>query len=555
MSGKTIRLVPGRMMSLRNALRKESERLQAAADQVARVTANLDMDLKAKAGISSSIEQLRRSLKQQAENLTIMARLAEEAEAGLAQKDEDLAGEASELLYTMKQMLNHAGAAQVAVGAQSATFGLKNGVASLQQHAQLDATSSMGSLFGGFDSGSVGNGVSLESLGTGKLTDGAFSLKETIGSSEVLIGAGVGAAAGIGGLGLAGMLGGGSGGGRISQTSSVSKKKKKKNIFQRFGDSVEEKWNDAKEGAGKLWKDTKNAASDLWEDTKDVASDIWDGTKEIASDIWDGTKEVASDIWDGTKELASDAWDGAKNVWNGVKTVAQSKPVEYIWEIGGSVVGGIADVGSFCGHVATGNFVKAGTDVYSFVNNFFDGSQDLVALTIYGMGSGVEAFGGNAEMVQRFYDGAEEFSNRDGLAGELRASGLEGVADALDVVDTGVGIYKFGSGIKGLADGTLLKPGENPLDKFRKNLFEFSGWKLAENPADIYQHVPTVLEKIEYFDDLASNYDLAYKYVDGALDGKTIETILENTQIGKLYDGATDIYEDIKEYKEAIFGK
>ena len=48
-----IKLIPGRMAQLRGALRSEAERLQQAANQVARIGDALDMELKSREGIDT----------------------------------------------------------------------------------------------------------------------------------------------------------------------------------------------------------------------------------------------------------------------------------------------------------------------------------------------------------------------------------------------------------------------------------------------------------------------------------------------------------------------
>ena len=106
-----IKLVPGRMAQLRQTLNTEQARLQKTADQLARIAASLDMELKARQSIDSNLTRLRSDLKRQAGNMGTMVGLANTAEAGLAETDQDLANKASELLYTMRQMMQSAGAA------------------------------------------------------------------------------------------------------------------------------------------------------------------------------------------------------------------------------------------------------------------------------------------------------------------------------------------------------------------------------------------------------------------------------------------------------------
>ena len=514
-----IKLVPGRLAQLRQTLNAEQARLQETADQLARIAASLDMDLKARQSIDSSLTRLRSDLKRQAGNMGTMVGLASTAEAGLAETDQDLANQASELLYTMRQMMQSAGVAGAAAGAAA-------GVAAslpkpaftlgslLNQYAFQTMTDLFDHKFVTYDQ----VGVSLEALSE-KLRDSLPTLGTPAGISAALGGAMVG-------TGLGSLLGALNNSGKVLGASAQKATGKKNSTKQ---EKKKETWQDKLKGFG---SSLAGAASDVWDGAKDAASDVWDGAKDAASDLWDGAKDTASDLWEGAKDVGGTVWDKAKDI-------ANSKPMEYVWEMGGSVVGGAADVFSFCVNVGKRDFTGAAADTYSFVDNFFDFSQDLSALGAYGLGAGFEALGiGGDDVMDRAIEMADEISGRDGLKGELEASGFDTAADVVGGVDATVGTYKFITGIKSLKDGVgSIFSAKDHGAQLKKVLFESSGWKL---PGAV-TNSSAVLQNIGQRGAVISNVNMVYKYMDGFLEDSGLEAILSNTQIGKIITGPEKI--------------
>lgn len=517
-----IKLVPGRMAQLRQTLNTEQARLQETADQLARIAASLDMELKARQSIDSNLTRLRSDLKRQAGNMGTMVGLANTAEAGLAETDQDLANKASELLYTMRQMMQSAGAAGGAGSAgpsfpkTSFTLG-----SLLDSSAFQNATDLFGFTLVNYDP----IGVSLKEL-SGKIRDSLSALASPAGLATA-----AGAGVALAGTGLSSLLSALNNRGKVLGASSQKATAEKTSTKKK-----KETWQDKLKGFG---SSITNAASNVWEGTKEAVSDTWDGAKDLASDVWDGAKDLASDTWEGAKDLASNVWEGAKDtgssIWNAAKDIANSKPMEYVWEMGGSAVGGLGDVFSFCVNVGKGDFTGAAADAYSFVDNFFDFSQDLSALGAYGLGAGFEALGiGGDDVMDRAIEMADEISGRDGLKGELEASGFDTAADIVGGVDATVNTYKFVTGIGSLKDdiGGIFTAKDHGAE-LKKVLFESSGWKLPSTVTDSN----AVLQGIGKSDALFSNVDLAYKYVDGFLTDSGLETILSNTQLGKIITG------------------
>ena len=513
----TIKLIPGRMAQLRQTLKTEEAHLQQTAEQVARIAASLDMDLKAREGIDSGLTKLRSSLRKQAVSLTTMANLADTAEAELAGVDADLADKAGELMYTLRQMLQYAGTGNVSSAVKP--------VLNLTSQMTLPALSGMAALLGGLGDpvGSLGGlaGLPWDSLTTGvPLGDlvshtgieRIFYSKGTDLSEGQVLGIIAGGMTTLSGAAvLVNVLDKGvSSAAAVKKTSlSSNSKLKRKSLLDKVGDF-----------GSSLAKG---------------ASDVWDSAKDLASDAWDGAKDLASDTWDGAKDLASDTWDFMRDI-------VESKPMEYVWEMGGAVLGGTTDVFSFCGNVLTGAWAGAAADTYGLINNVFDFSQDLSALGVYGLGTGMEALGiGGDDVMARATAMADELSDRDGLVGELDAAGFDAAADFVEGVDATVNIYKFTDGIKNLKESPLFNWKDVKSKDILKGLLETSGWKIP----DSVSATADMGKKIEYFDDLFSNADLAYKYVNGFLSGEAINAILENTQLGKIIGGPAKIIEPL----------
>ena len=492
-----IKLVPGRMAQLRQTLNAEQARLQETADQLARIAASLDMELKARQSIDSNLTRLRSDLKRQAGNMGTMVGLANTAEAGLAETDQDLANKASELLYTMRQMMQSAGAAGGAGSAGSSFPKTSFTLGSLLDTSAFEAVS---------DFFTVANNKLVNEIDLGILSKQARDYLSTLGTP-----AGISAALGgvMAGTGLSSLLSALNNRGKVLGASSQKATAEKTSTKKK-----KETWQDKLKGFG---SSITNAASNVWEGTKEAVSDTWECAKDLASNVWEGAKDTGS------------------NIWNAAKDIANSKPMEYVWEMGGSAVGGLGDVFSFCVNVGKGDFTGAAADAYSFVDNFFDFSQDLSALGAYGLGAGFEALGiGGDDVMDRAIEMADEISGRDGLKGELEASGFDTAADIVGGVDATVNTYKFVTGIGSLKDdiGGIFTAKDHGAE-LKKVLFESSGWKLPSTVTDSN----AVLQGIGKSDALFSNVDLAYKYVDGFLTDSGLETILSNTQPGKIITG------------------
>lgn len=544
-SGLTIKLNAARMLLLRAAMKKEELRLQNTASQVARIAAGLEMEVAAKSNIDVSLNNLRKQLKQDAEYMGTMQRMADLAIEELSKKDEDLANQARGLNYTAQQIVGAASSAHIPAGAagnSTTAAGVSGSTLSplnLASQMIADAAQKIGGLFdlAGDGIGDALQGISLEQLAVGNQTSAAGTAQpgQTAGALAVLAGVGMAITGALDAI-LNSFSGKGRPSGQTTTKKTTSSKttakktsSKKKSMWDKLGDKLE--------GAG-AWvagkaEDAVDAAADA---VKDGAKWVGDKVEEAAEAVTDGAK------WVGEKASDAGEWIGEKagDVWNAAKTVANSKPVEYLWDMGGSVVGGGVDILSFCGNVSTGKMGEAVLDGYSFINNFFDFSQDSVALFSYGVGAGAEALGAKQSAVDYFYDYAEDYANREGLAGELHASGLDELGYAVDTIDFAVGTYKTVTGF-GKLSSTLDGMSWSSLDDLKDNLFTLSGWKDVDSLKD----AADLSTQIDHYKDFSSNVKLGYKYVDGAFgeDGLLL-TALKNTTPGKSGTGLIATIED-----------
>lgn len=508
MSRTMIKLNAARLLLLRSAMKKEEQRLQNAASQVARIASGLEMEVAARANIDASLNKLRRELKQDAENMATMQKMADLAINELQKKDEDLAGRARNLNGTMRGFLSLAALSGVAGGAVA---GVSSALLKLKSQMTLDAGERMGGLFGllGDLADPLRTGVDLSNL----TEDTAGT--ERNGGTDHRTGA-AGALAGVAALGIVTSLWD-----QVAGRTNTGSAGKKQGLFDGLKSSL-------------------GRAAD------------WVGDK--ASDAVDWVGDKVSDAKDAVKSGAKWVGNVAGKVWDGVKKVANVKPVQYVMDAGAAVVGTAADVGSFCANVLTGNIADATLDIYSVINDVFDVGQDLSALAIYGIGYGAKALGHSDDIVQECYNMAEDYANRDGLAGELGGAGWSSGEKTLEFVDIGVGAYKFGGGLSKFT--TALGGMEwKDLSDLKDNLFSLSGWKSN----DSLEGMTGVERMITQYANTTSNVKLGYKYADGMVDniasgaglleeGSLLQTILKATSPGKVLGGGIKIVEDFTEF-------
>lgn len=525
MSGTTIKLNSVRLLLLRAAMKKEELRLQSAAAQVARIASSLEMEVAAKKNIDDSLTKLRKQLKQGAENMSTMQKMADLAMSELSKKDSELAEQAKNLDGTMQRFQSLAGAASAAGGtvpnAHILTV-LEPSPLDLASQLAADATQRLGSLFG---------------LADDKLTDrlqnidltGLFDDKRKTAAGV----AGAGAvAAGTTALVLTDAWDSAwrTSGSKKSSSSSSKKSKKKEGWLSKAGNALGNAGKSTAKWFGDKANDVKDWAGDKISDAKDWAEDRIDDAKDAITAGGKWAVEKGADLWDGLQEIAS------------------SKPAQYVWEIGGDVLSGAGDVVSFAYNVGTFQWGDAAADFYNVVaNDFFDLAQDVSALGIYGLGAGAEALGVKSDTAQYFYDAAEDYANRNGLAGELYANNLDSLGKTVDTLDTIAGVYKTATGFGKLNDAWGKMEWDN-LGDLGKNLLSISGWKGVDSLTDAAQ----LNDKIARYKNISSNYKLAYKYVDSFTsgenwlnDGGLIYTAAENTSVGKVLTGSMDTIENV----------
>ena len=256
-------------------------------------------------------------------------------------------------------------------------------------------------------------------------------------------------------------------------------------------------------GSGKT-KELKEEKS-FWNKVAGWCEDAVDTAKDTASKVWNKTKEVAGKVGDAIKE-------DLKSDWNFIKTVATSKPMEYVWETGKSVLSFAGDVASFTKNVATFKWVGAATDLYQACSDIIDIGQDATALVLETSGALLGVFGAD-KAATAFSEAAVDYSSRDGLGGEFEAAGLDGVAEVFQNLDIAVSIYDLGTG--------LTKIDKALNGDTWKDAFALTGWKLDGDTGA-----------------MISNAKMVTKYIDGAMDADSFgdfitSTVGANTAIGK----------------------
>ena len=587
-----IKLIDVRMMVLRAAMKKEAQRLQDVANQVSRISAGLDMDLKASAGIEEILARLRKNLKNQSSNWTTMQQLAESASADLHQKDEELARKASGLEYAMRQFTQKAQTS--ALGANLDRKWVQD-VPSLGLSALsgLNAAEKLGGLF---DAAGSGLSDALRGVSLGELTRDDLSTLENFSTAAwhdrstpdflgdldaggAVTGLGVGAAGAAGIAGLATLFDKKSsaspaipaGAAATTGRSIDINKEDMKKIFRAAGEVtydvatfVPRKIGEAKVAA-ETWVDEKQAEHDAYiaaqeekaaEMTKETGREY--GVSSISGKIYD-VEEHEKYMEEKRKEreerLANRPWyekaadalvdsdfgEAVLEMDQKIKDFANSKPVEYAGDALGSAVSGGADLFSFVGNfgvgVATGNWAPAAADLYSFSNNYISFCQDTTALGNYAIGAGLEGFGYD-DAADYYYNEAEVYAGREGIADELHGNGLDAAGTIVDFTDFGVGVYKTTTGATKLKE-TFEGMSWTNLDEVGDNLFKLSGWK---NVDDVSNAV-NATERFKEYKNISSNVKLGYKYVDAFLDGGVFGgdglavEAAKNTSLGKTATG------------------
>lgn len=535
-----------RLLLLRAAMKKEELRLQSAANQVARIASGLEMEVAAKANIDASLTRLRAQLKQDAENMATMQRMADLAMSELSKKDDDLANKARGMNYTFQQMGSAAAgavASAAGIAALTAAGQTANSPSALNLVSQFvaDSAQKLGNLFdaAGDRIMEALQGVSLKDLAASGGQSGAGKSGMETAVKTAAAAAGAASATAIFMANCDKLMA------PSASKSSGSKSSQKKSIWDKFRDAA----SDAGSWVAGKAEDAADAAKKAGKWVGEKAAEAGDWVADKAADAMDAVKDAGK--WAGEKLSDAKDWasDTASDIWKGVKAVANSKPVEYLWDMGGSLLGGGTDVLSFCGNVATLQWADAGADVYSFVNNFFDFSQDAVALVSYGVGAGADAFGASQKTVDYFYSYAEDYAAREGLAGELHALGFDTFGYVVDATDFAVGTYKTVTGIQkmnltldsiedGLKDLWKYGADAESLQTVKDGLFSLTGWKSVDSLTDAAE----LTDQIDHYKNFWSNVKLGYKYVDETFsEGNWLvnaaKTVVLNTSPGKAGDG------------------
>ena len=560
----TIKLIDVRMMALRAAIKKEEQRLQDVADQVARISAGLDMELKSSSGIEEILSKLRNNLKKQSGNWTVMHQLAQQASADLHQKDEELAQKARGLNYSARQFVQ-SGLASTIGGKLVPNVAVP--LLGLSALNKLDLTQGLGELFDGVGSGF---GDALQGVSLGELsTQGNHSAEtgEVLGAtaerdSGNILDNVIDSLKGVGaGVGTAYMVGT-----HVLQALFDTPTKEQRSSAVRTGVAAissalasgdQTKLNDAVDA----WIETqkrealaisKEKAEQLTAETgREHAVDSWGNVYDVQErQEWQAEENAKEEAWKAEQERLANR-NILEKAWDGMKAVANSKPVEYSGEIVGDVIETGGSLVSYVDRLLKLDYVGAASAGYNFINGFFETAQDADALLTYRFGGVFDALG-MQDMADEYYAEAEVKAGREGLADELHATSWgDGFGYAIDIIDIGVASYELASGAQELdsaIDGMSWTTGEEIID----NLLTLSGWKDAGKLGK----TAGMAERIDHYSDIISNVGTGHKYVEGLSEGLLGEdglfmTMLGNTSPGKIGWGVPGIGQKILDLIEA----
>lgn len=518
--GKKIKLIPARMESLWIAMNREQQRLQAAAAAVARIAAALEMDVAAKANIDASLAALQKKLKQQAANMQTMQQLAQMAASEMDAQDAALAKEAKGVVYNAQQT-----AAAGAMLSNPQWNGTRGGL-NLSAMANVDMLSHMTALLGpqpGIPLDTL-NGVSLTTL-----------LKQELGATDTRMTdafvascmknpvyqlAGLGLVAGTTREGMD----------VIAKPKSTGKSKKTSQPQQEAGFF---QWG----------KDAVNK----------IGSKVSKGAEEVQKKAKEAKKWAEEKLEKGWKSVKKTAKDISNNKYVKKYTELYGQGLAYSWELTGDVLTVGGDIVGFASSCVSGQPLDMVSDCYSFVNDCFTMYQDGEAMLEQIFGT-VHTVLGNEEEAARWFADAAASSEREGVADEFYHGGLDEIGAIVEVVD-GVNVaYKTYTGFDKFVEnagkiGTALFDDKN-FAAAKELILEQTGWKIP----DVLGEDSALADIIGQKKDVAGNIGLAYKYIDGILEGDFFETFLDNTGLGKPVGKVVDAKESFEEFIERLMG-
>lgn len=515
--GKKIKLIPARMESLWIAMNREQQRLQAAAAAVARIAASLEMEVAAKANIDASLAALQRQLKQQAVNMQTMQQLAQMAASEMDAQDAALAKEAKGVVYNAQQT-----AAAGAMLTNSNWNGTRGGL-DLSAMANVDMLSHMTALLGpqpGIPLDTL-NGVSLTTL-----------LKQELGANDTRMTDAFVASCmknpvyQLAGLGLVASTTR-EGMDAIVKPKSSGKSKKPSQPQQEAGFF---QW--GKDAVNKIGSKVSKGAEEVQKKAKETKK--W--AEEKLEKGWKSVKKTAKDI--------------SNNKYVKKYTELYGQGLAYSWELTGDILTVGGDIVGFASSCATGQPLDMVSDGYGFVNDCFTMYQDAEALLRQACGNVFTVLGNEEEAAQWYADAAAS-AEREGIADELYHAGFDEAGLVVEVVD-GVNVaYNTYTGVTGFFEsvekiGDLWK--KDGFKAARESMFELTGWKIPDDMGTSQ----AVEDFIARRKDIAGNFNLAYKYIDSALDGNFLETFGFNTAPGKIIKPFAEAKEEFEAFWERL---
>lgn len=249
----------------------------------------------------------------------------------------------------------------------------------------------------------------------------------------------------------------------------------------------------------------KKEKKSFWDKIGDWCEDTVDKTKKFAGKVADAVEDNLRGDWEFISEVGDAAKDNLKSDWEFFETVVTSKPMEYVWETGKSVLNFAGDVVSFEKNIVSGTFLGAGTDLLQACNDIIDVGQDASSFVIELFADGCSIFGAD-EAANLLSEMAADYSSRAGISGELRAAGADGAADVIDGVGIAADYYDYFDRA-GKIDKALRGDWKDVLSLF--------GWKLDSSGGA-----------------MISNTKMVTKYIDGVIEADSFKDFMTNA-VGK----------------------
>lgn len=244
--------------------------------------------------------------------------------------------------------------------------------------------------------------------------------------------------------------------------------------------------------------------------------------------------QAAKETFDKNVEMVEQALSGTVNSGKKIAKEAYNTVTDpHLWGFVGNTGGSLLKMGkhafSFMTNVVTLQWADAAMDAGDVINDVFNTGQDASAVFAYEFGRMI----GQEEKGLKY---ANEMAARNGLSGELRASGHEDAAQRLDDISRVLSIpknaYKAGRSITSLWD-----MGKNIDEKTFSDVFDYvTGYKTSGGTTDL-----------ERLNNLLSNLDALSQTSENAASGEGFQGVTESFFGNGAYSKFTKSWDQVNE--------